>query len=183
MKNKTFTNTAEKANAQPGKILIASCICLLLACQEPASNNSTPPVDTTTTAKPSPVPVQPPDTTTLGGAWVLEPVLPSDTATGKLPFLHFDLAKTHFYGNSGCNNMNGQFWYSDKDSSLSFSEKIATTRMACPGYNEQAFMKSLLHTSHYRLKRGTLIFLSDDNVELSRWERKKTVSSSPTGKA
>jgi heat shock protein HslJ len=171
MKYNTFTNPAEKANAKVSTMLIASCICLLIACQEPASNNSTPAADTATTAK-STVIQEPPDTTTLGGVWVLEPVLPSDTATGKLPFLRFDLAKSHFFGSSGCNNMNGQFWYSDKDSSLSFSDKIASTRMACPGYNEQAFVKSLLHTSHYRLKRGILIFLSEDNAELSRWERK-----------
>jgi heat shock protein HslJ len=171
MKYNTFKNIAEKATARWNRLLIAGCICFLAACQDPASNNPTPATDTSMTAKAAMV-HEPPDTTTLGGVWVLQPVLPSDTATGRVPFLHFDLAKSRFYGNSGCNNINGPFWFSDKDSSLSFSEKIISTRMACPGYNEQSFVKSLLHTSHYRLKRGLLIFLSDDNSELSRWVRK-----------
>ena len=156
------------------KIIITACIFLLLACQGPSSDRTNPVSDTSMIAKPArKLPV--PDTTTLGGAWVLQPVLASDTAAGKRPSLHFDLAKTHFYGNTGCNNMNGRFWYSDKDSSMSFSDKIITTRMACPGYNEQSFLKSLLQTNHYRLIRGTLILLSDGDSELSRWERKATV--------
>jgi heat shock protein HslJ len=181
MKYNKFTNdaemaVAEKAPAKMNRLLMASCIYLFaawpfVACQDQASNNLPPAVDTSMTAKAAIV-HEPPDTTTLGGGWVLQPVLPSDTVTGRLPFLHFDLAKSHFYGNSGCNNINGPFWYSDKDSSLSFSDKITSTRMACPGYNEQSFVKSLLHTSHYRLKRGLLIFVSDDNSEVSRWVRK-----------
>jgi heat shock protein HslJ len=170
MKGKMSRNIIANTPVKIGGTLIASCIFLLLACQGPASDKPAP--ADTMAVKPAAAPPQAPDTTTLGGIWLLQPILPSDTATGKRPFLRFDLAKSRFYGNSGCNNMNGQFWFSEKDSSLSFNDKILSTRMACPGYNEQAFIKSLLHTSHYRLKNGTLTFLSDDNVELSRWERK-----------
>lgn len=111
------------------------------------------------------------DTTTLGGKWILLPVHASDTATGKIASLQFDLKKSRFSGNTGCNNMNGEFWYGDKDSSLVFSDKIMTTRMACQGYNEKSFLKSLLSTSHYRLRDGILTLWSD-NAELSRWTRK-----------
>ena len=150
------------------KIIISACICFLLACNGPASNTSSMTGDTAATAM---AVVKTADTTSLGGGWFLQPVLASDTASGEIPTLRFDLAKTHFSGNTGCNNMNGTFWYSDKDSSISFNDKFAATKMSCPGYNEQAFVKSLMHVNHYRLEKGMLILLSD-NTELSRWIRK-----------
>jgi heat shock protein HslJ len=152
------------------KILISACLYFLLACQEPASNHPAPVADTTAIAATQPPKI--PDTTTLGGAWYLQPVLASDVATGKTPSLRLNLSKKRFSGNTGCNNMSGQFWYSDKDSSLSFSDKIITTRMACPGYNEPSFLKSLQHANHYRLRNGILTLLAEDNSELSKWGRK-----------
>ncbi|HWK06174.1 MAG TPA: META domain-containing protein [Puia sp.] len=151
------------------KLIISACLSCLLACQEPASNHPAPAADTTALAARTP---HAPDTTTLGGSWYLQPVLPSDAATGKIPSMRFDLTKKHFSGNTGCNTMRGAFWYSGNDSSLTFSEKIITTKMACPGYNEQSFLKSLLHANHYRLRDGALILLGEDNSELSHWARK-----------
>lgn len=112
------------------------------------------------------------DTTSLGGSWYLQPVLAADTATGKTPTLQLDLTKSRFSGNTGCNPMHGQFWFSKTDSSLSFSDKMLTTKMACTGYNEPAFLKSLKNTTHYRLQNGVLTFLSDERAELSHWVRK-----------
>jgi len=153
----------------------AACLSLLPACQEPAT--TTPPApggdsaaSAAMAAKIAPAPK--PDSTVLAGEWYLQPVLPSDTAAGKTPVLRFDLKKSHFTGNTGCNNMNGKFWFSANDSSLSFSERLVTTRMACTGYNEKAFIKSLLRTTHYRVRNGVLTFLGEDNSELSHWARK-----------
>jgi heat shock protein HslJ len=112
------------------------------------------------------------DTTSLGGSWYLQPVLAADTAAGRTPTLQLDLAKSRFSGNTGCNTMHGQFWFSKTDSSLSFSDKITMTRMACPGYNEPAFMKSLKSTTHYRLRNGVLTLLTEERTELSHWMRK-----------
>lgn len=154
------------------KTIISGFLCVLMACEGAPSNQPASSGDTTKALKPVSATSAPRDTTTLGGTWFLQPVLAPDTATGKRPFLRFDAAKSRFSGNTGCNNMNGQFWYSDRDSSMTFNDKIITTRMACPGYNEQQFIKNLLRTSHYRLKYGLLTLLSDDNGELSRWERK-----------
>lgn len=117
-------------------------------------------------------PGAPPDTTTLGGLWYLQPILPSDTATGKIPTLDLNLKKSRFSGNTGCNTMHGEFWFSRTDSSLSFSDKMNMTRMSCPGYNEPAFIKSLRSAGRYRLRDGVLTLLSDDNTELSHWVRK-----------
>ena|SRR5579872_2546792 len=151
------------------KIIAAICLASLGACQSPAGGPSSHKGDS---VLPATLVKAAPDTTTLGGNWYLQPVLPSDTATGKIPTLQFDLAKSRFTGNTGCNTMRGQFFYSNTDSSLSFSEKIVTTKMACPGYNEPAFLKSLKSTGRYRLHNGMLTLLSDEKTELSHWTRK-----------
>jgi heat shock protein HslJ len=152
------------------KYICAACWLLLLACQSPADGHSKQ--DTVMAKAAAP---EAPDSTTLGGPWFLQPVLPSDTGAGKTPSLQLDVVKSRFTGNTGCNTMRGSFWFSKNDSSLSFSDKIITTRMACQGYNEKAFIKSLQHATHYRLRKGVLSLLADDNAELSRWMRKPTV--------
>src|SRR5258708_28958972 len=134
------------------KLITAASVCLaVLACQSPSGTPSAHKGDSIIPA--ATVAKAPPDTTTLGGNWYLQPVLAADTATGKTPILQFDLTKSRFTGNTGCNTMRGQFWSSKTDSSLSFSDKIIQTRMACPGYNEPAFMKrdrksTRLNSSH-----------------------------------
>lgn len=151
------------------KYIAAACLLVFASCQSPTTGVINPKGDSIIPAK---AVVSAPDTTTLGGTWFLQPVLASDTATGKIPSLILDLAKSHFSGNTGCNAMHGEFWFSKTDSSLSFSDKIVTTKMACPGYNEPAFMKSLRSAGRFRLSNGILTLLSDDNAELSRWMRK-----------
>lgn len=151
------------------KRIVAACLLMLAACQSPAGKQNTSAWDTLGATASM---MNPPDTTTLGGIWYLQPVLPSDTAAGKTPSLDLNLAKSRYLGNTGCNSMQGEFRYSKTDSSLSFSDKIVTSKMACPGYNEPAFIKSLLNASRYRLRDGVLTLLSQDNTELSHWVRK-----------
>ncbi|HSC36410.1 MAG TPA: META domain-containing protein, partial [Chitinophagaceae bacterium] len=107
----------------------------------------------------------PADTSRLDGTWFLQPVLASDTATGKIPTLVFNVNKSRFTGHTGCNNMSGRFEISGKI--LRFDSNLITTRMACPGYHERAFIKSLLHTNGYKFDNGVLILLFDA-TELSR---------------
>lgn len=107
--------------------------------------------------------------TSLEGAWQLLPVLPSDTAAGKIPILVFDLKSKKFQGNSGCNNISGSFYIAND--SLSFSEQILMKKMACPGYNEEGFMQSLTKTNRYTIEKGVLQLLQEQTV-LSRWARK-----------
>jgi heat shock protein HslJ len=149
--------------------IAAACLLLLAACQSPTGKQNSATRDTVAATASV---MTSPDTTTLGGIWYLQPVLPSDTAAGKTPSLDLNLTKSRFTGNTGCNSMNGEFWFSKTDSSLSFSEKIAASKMACQGYNERAFIKSLLSAGRYRLRDGVLTLLSDDNTELSHWVRK-----------
>jgi len=105
---------------------------------------------------------------TLNGEWFLQPVLPSDTATGKIPILHFNISKGTFTGNNGCNSMRGSF--SLKGNSLVFNKNIITTKMLCTGYNERAFMESLLRTNQYKIENGQLVLMAE-GTQLSRWAR------------
>jgi len=166
-------------------LTIIACF-VLLACQQPQAKNTSTPKDTV--AKDSvamaAIPKRPVilDSTVLDGTWYLQPVLASDTASGKRATIEFNVKKARFSGNTGCNSMNGKYYFSIVDSSMSFSDKLVTTKMACTGYNEKAFLKNLLLTTHFKMKNGVLILLAEDNTELSRWERKPTAPPN-TGKA
>lgn len=107
--------------------------------------------------------------TSLNGQWYLQPVLASDTAAGKYPTISFNVAKGTFTGHTGCNRMNGTF--NRTDTSLVINERIMMTKMACPGYNEAAFIKTLLNTNRYK-KEDSVLILMFDQTELSRWTRK-----------
>lgn len=111
------------------------------------------------------------DTFTLAGSWYLLPVLPTDTGAGKTPQLNIDLSKKTFTGNTGCNSMSGSFDYTD--STLVFNERIMMTKMACPGYNEQTFIKNLLRTNSFRFEDSVLVLMAQEQ-ELSRWSRTPT---------
>ena len=105
---------------------------------------------------------------TLGGLWKLQPVLASDTATGNIPTINFDLKKHTFTGNTGCNEMSGSFAL--KGDSLAFTEQIIVTKMNCAGYNEKAFLDNLFKTNRYQIKEGVLQLMYDATV-LSKWVR------------
>ncbi len=110
-----------------------------------------------------------PDDTTIAGTWVLQPVLSSDTAAGRIPKLNFNLVTRKFTGNTGCNDMRGNFLISGD--SLSFNEQIVTTRKVCEGYNETAFIDNLTKTNHYKIVDGVLQLMHDQTI-LSKWTRK-----------
>jgi heat shock protein HslJ len=110
-----------------------------------------------------------PADTSLNGEWFLQPVLASDTAAGKFPSIKFNVAKGTFTGHTGCNRMNGTF--KRTDTSLTINEHIAVTKMVCPGFNEAAFLKTLLNTNRFKRDDGILVLMFDQ-TELSRWTRK-----------
>jgi len=109
------------------------------------------------------------DTGSLNGRWFLQPLLASDTATGKIPELNINLSSKNFSGNTGCNSMRGSF--QKTDTSLVFNQNIITTKMACTGYDEAAFIRNLLRTNRFKFEKGVLILMFDA-TELSRWTRK-----------
>lgn len=108
------------------------------------------------------------DTVTIEGKWKLMPVMASDTAAGKIPEINFELKTNRFSGNSGCNSMSGSFMI--KQDALSFDKNINTTKMACAGYNEKAFLESLARTNRYQIKNGVLQLMYNTTI-LSKWVR------------
>lgn len=110
-----------------------------------------------------------PDPGVISGEWFLQPVLPSDTVTGRIPNINFDLAKKKFKGFTGCNDMSGSFQASGDV--LSFDKDIVTTKIACGGFNEKDFIANMLRVDHYQLKDGVLVLLID-KTPISRWLRK-----------
>lgn len=105
----------------------------------------------------------------LNGTWYLIPVLASDTAAGKLPFLTIYLKKKQFTGNDGCNDISGTFITAEDK--LSFSDNIKGTKIECKGYDEKAFLHNFLLTSNYKIEDGTLSLMNGKTV-LSKWSRK-----------
>jgi heat shock protein HslJ len=150
------------------RIISTAFLLFLLACQNAGGGTSQ--LSDTAIATISTAPIIP-DTSTLAGRWYLQPVLPSDTATGKIPWLELNLDLSRFSGNTGCNSMHGKFYFSKTDSSLSFSDKIVLSKMVCTGFNEGSFLKSLASTARFKLRHDTLIFIGDDHAELSKWIR------------
>lgn len=105
---------------------------------------------------------------TLAGRWQLQPVLASDTSSGKIPVLNFNLKTGQVSGNTGCNTFSGSFIL--KNNYLSFDKNILSTRFACQGYNEQVFLDNLLKINRYEIKQGVLQLMYNSTI-LSNWSR------------
>lgn len=103
---------------------------------------------------------------TPGGKWKLIPAMPSDTATGRIPLLHFMKDDKRITGNTGCNNFSGTFTITNN--SLSFNHDFVSTKMVCPGYDEAAFERSLLRTNNFEINGDTLV-LKVNQTPLSYW--------------
>jgi heat shock protein HslJ len=109
------------------------------------------------------------DSAKISGDWYLQPVLPSDTATGRIPNLSFDLAKRTFKGFTGCNQMTGSFRISGD--AIEFGKDISVTKIACEGFNEKEFITNLLRVDHYQFRDGMLILLIN-KTPISKWMRR-----------
>ena len=132
----------------------AICILLLAALGCNSGNNYTQPANTTPSTAAVPASFKFQTGNTLDGKWQLIPALPSDTATGRIPTLNFILNDKRVAGNTGCNNFSGTFNI-DKNS-LTFNHDFVSTKMACPGYDEAAFERSLLRTNNFEINGDTL---------------------------
>lgn len=64
------------------------------------------------------------------GDWAIESVNGKKAVGEQPPFIKFVPAEKRFYGNNGCNVINGSYSYNPSDSTMSFSQ-IISTMMAC----------------------------------------------------
>jgi heat shock protein HslJ len=106
----------------------------------------------------------------LEGKWYLQIVSVNDSSNNRIPEIQFDTKQNRFSGTTGCNQMSGSFIADD--STLHISDKMITTRMFCPGYDETSFLQNLLKIDGYQFKNGWLV-LTSKNTVISRWNRKK----------
>lgn len=104
----------------------------------------------------------------IAGTWKLMPVLASDTATGNTPAIQFNVNTGSFIGSTGCNAMTGTFTLNG--TMLAFKEQMVDKKNMCQGYNEEAFLSSLIKVNHYKIEDGVLQLMVDQTV-LSKWVR------------
>lgn len=121
------------------------------------------------------------DATTLSqefeGEWNMLKIKGKDISTRERAFLFFNFSDSTFYGNNGCNILNGKFQISGANK-ISFSN-ILTTMMECHnGTSERSIMKTLNEVSSFRIsvdngikyltllnaKGHNLIYLKNQNI-------------------
>ena len=87
------------------------------------------------------------------------------------PTITFDVARKRISGNTSCNSFSGPF---DTDGAkISFSEPLATTKMACPGEGESIFMQTLKKINTYDVTEGYTLSLISDGVASMRFTKVK----------
>ena len=64
----------------------------------------------------------------IKGAWAIEEVGGRPVAGMEAPYITFDVAGKKFYGNNGCNYLNGDYTYSPEHKTIRFSNTISTMR-------------------------------------------------------
>lgn len=84
------------------------------------------------------------------GDWAIEKVNGKNAVGEKAPFIKFDPSQKRFYGNNGCNVINGSYAYNPADSVLSFSD-VVSTMMACAkeGLTDYEINNALNATRYY----------------------------------
>lgn len=100
----------------------------------------------------------------LTGDWELVLFPNADKSFAELfgerkPELTFSDTTNAVSGTTGCNRLRTA--YATKGNKFSFDKNIITTRMACPGYDETAFLNALTKVNRYQLQSGQLQLLQD----------------------
>lgn len=98
--------------------------------------------------------------------WALESMngIPIDPKNymKEIPRLELNTKDMTFFGNSGCNNMNGKI---EADNSLIKFSEIASTRMMCPGNYEADFMNALKSVTGWKVENMKL-YLSSNGTDV-----------------
>lgn len=99
----------------------------------------------------------------LNNIWKLESINGEKVSeNNRKAHLQFNINEGTFYGNGGCNNLNGKVEL--KDTSLTFS-KVATTMMACENLEEESKFITKLDEQTYDilLSKNDLTLKNDEN--------------------
>ncbi len=89
----------------------------------------------------------------------------------KKPTITFDVPGKHISGNTSCNSFSGPF--NTDGAKISFSEPLATTKMACPGEGESVFLRTLGKINTYDVTEGYTLSFFTDGVASMRFTKVK----------
>jgi heat shock protein HslJ len=104
----------------------------------------------------------------LEGRWQLASFMPSQKKTLAEVFgertveLRFNKATHGVAGTTGCNRFAGTF--TADTINLKFSQNRVTTKMACPGYDEQVFLNAMDRVNRYRLVESQLELMQNEEI-------------------
>jgi len=111
-------------------------------------------------------------TPALNGTWQLQMIFASDNNWANAPTMNLNLTDRTFSGNSGCNNIKGQFTL--MDSYLGFDKNIISTKMACSSgaesRYEKAFLSAILKVNKYTINNDELE-LGQGEIVLMKFKR------------
>ncbi len=82
----------------------------------------------------------------------------------------FNIQSLQLSGNTGCNSLAGVF--QQEDNHILFSD-IITTKMACVGEGEQAFLETLSHINQYNMNNEGELQLMDGELLLMKFKKIK----------
>ena len=103
----------------------------------------------------------------LDGQWVLA-VFPYQKKTlaevfgNRVVQLQFDKSSNRIFGTTGCNRFTGD--YTVSTDSLRFSQNLALTKMACPGFDEQLVLQAFNRVNRYRLIESQLELMQNNEI-------------------
>lgn len=108
----------------------------------------------------------------LNGSWQLQMIFASDNNWTNVPSMSINLTDRTFSGNSGCNNIKGQFTISG--SYLGFDKNIISTKKACASaadnLYEKGFLSALLKVNKYTINNDELE-LGQGEIVLMKFKR------------
>lgn len=116
------------------------------------------------------------DLSKLGGTWELNYISGPRIAfnglyPGRKPQMIFNLQDKRVSGNSGCNSFSGKLVADD--SSISFNEPMAATKMACPGEGEAIFFEMLKKVNKYSVNSDTTLNFMMGDIAIMRFNKIK----------
>ncbi|MCE3282483.1 MAG: hypothetical protein K0Q66_1220 [Chitinophagaceae bacterium] len=104
----------------------------------------------------------------LSGTWLIRSFGDQEKKWKEQPYLVVDLANQKFYGHTGCNEISGTVRL--RDNKVCFSDINSLTSNDCAGYNETAFVESLIKCNGFVIT-GTIMELTRNGQSVMIMQR------------
>jgi heat shock protein HslJ len=88
------------------------------------------------------------------------------------PVIEFNTREKKFSGNTSCNSFSGTLVADD--STISFSEPLTMTKMACPGEGEAMFIQTLQKVNTYSVSNDTTLYFMMGDIVIMRFIKRNT---------